>query len=424
MELHYIDFIEGLHCHLNGRKMTSHLNFEIDPTNNDQKSALNNFLHNGSFVDVTLVTDDGKYIQAHKVILSSISEVFSNILQSWNNIPNVGCSLLYMKGVKHDSLQQILDFIYKGKTSVPMNMLADFMTLSKDLKITGLLEDNLKASEEEYDGNKNSNDMSDTASTNIMNEKPKENVLMEVVRSENDLNKQDVTVKLENIDDHQPIQNLKSGNVEDEYKIIDVKSESAKKESTHSEYRQLIDSYIERKENGNFNCKECQFVSLNKGLVRQHAETHCVHFRFVCKHCGEIFKREMKVQCHVKKTHHDKRESKPKKVEMSENYRPRPSGQYLMNHEKYTQFYKVKRSNEDMTHSDYEFHINSMIERRASRDFMCKQCSHTGKSRSHIKEHVESHIEGFEFICKECGETTRRTRDMQFHIRKAHVFVS
>ena len=153
--------------------MTSHLNFDVDPTNDNQKSVFHNFLQNRRFVDVTLVCDDNKYVQAHKVILSSISEVFSNILLNYNIIPNVGYSLLYMKGVKHDSLQQILDFVYKGKTSVPMNMLADFMTLSKDLKITGLLEDNLKASEEEHDGNKNPSDINDTASTNIMDEKPK-----------------------------------------------------------------------------------------------------------------------------------------------------------------------------------------------------------------------------------------------------------
>ena len=142
--------------------MTSHLNFDVDPTNDNQKSVFHNFLQNRSFVDVTLVCDDNKYVQAHKVILSSISEVFSNILLNYNIMHNVGCSLLYMKGVKHDSLQKILDFIYKGKTSVPMNKLADFMTLAKDLKITGLLEDDLKASSEQNVDNASQNESSDT----------------------------------------------------------------------------------------------------------------------------------------------------------------------------------------------------------------------------------------------------------------------
>ena len=121
--------------------MLGNLNFEIDPANSNQKLVLHSLFKRSSFTDVTLVCDDGQYVQGHKVVLASISEVFHNILQNCDKISNSTHSLLYLKGIKQDSLLQILDFIYKGKTSVSMNKLPDFMSLAKELKIDGLLED-------------------------------------------------------------------------------------------------------------------------------------------------------------------------------------------------------------------------------------------------------------------------------------------
>ena len=411
--------------------MTSHLNFDVDPTNDNQKSVFHNFLQNRSFVDVTLVCDDNKYVQAHKVILSSISEVFSNILLNYNIIPNVGNSLLYMKGVKHDSLQQILDFIYKGKTSVPMNKLADFMTLAKDLKITGLLEDDLKASSEQNVDDESQNESSDTvpikSHTNLeRSEEPSTNLQIEVTSSENSLNDQEVNIKSEKSDDHETKQDVKNGNIEDEYRVIKIKNGSANKECTHSEYRQLIDSHVEIKEPGNFQCKECQFVSANKGLVRQHAETHCVDFRFICKHCGEIFKREIVVQSHVKEAHTISEEAESTQVKKIDHFKPR------MKQESYMKEYAVKRSNVDVatglfshvdvTHSEFGSLIDSMYERRAAKEFVCKQCNFTATKNPHMREHVETHLDSFEFTCKQCGKTTKRTRDIHIHIRKVHIF--
>ena len=231
--------------------------------------------------------------------------------------------------------------------------------------------------------------------------------------------------------DVEPKQNIKKIRIEDNYKIVEIKNESGNKECTPLQYRQLIDSLLKTNSNDdqarNYTCNECQFTSLNKGLARQHAESHWADFRFICKHCGEIFKREMVVQLHVKKTHQLPAEQKriqessvTKTKQLSDGRKKR--GKYLMNHEKYIQSYKVKRSNEDMTHSDYELLIKSMVERKASREFSCKYCNFTGTDRTHLKEHVEPHLDGFEFICTQCGERTKRTRDMHIHIRKAHVF--
>ena len=64
--------------------------------------------------DVTLVTDDGQHIQAHKLILSAGSHFFSDIFLK-SNQTNM---LIYLKGINSVQLENILDFIYNGEASV------------------------------------------------------------------------------------------------------------------------------------------------------------------------------------------------------------------------------------------------------------------------------------------------------------------
>ena len=56
------------------------------------------------FADVTIVCDDMKQFQAHKVVLSACSLVFKNIL---NTIPQQN-SVIFLSGVKHQEMETIL----------------------------------------------------------------------------------------------------------------------------------------------------------------------------------------------------------------------------------------------------------------------------------------------------------------------------
>ena len=93
-------------------------------------------LHNHEFVDVTLVSQEYKKIKAHKVILSSSSSFFQNILL---NNPHQH-PLLYLKGVKFHNLQSLLQFMYLGQTEVGQGHLEEFMITANDLKVEGLME--------------------------------------------------------------------------------------------------------------------------------------------------------------------------------------------------------------------------------------------------------------------------------------------
>ena len=90
----------------------------------------------GDLIDVTLVSGDGKQFGAHRIILAASSPFFKSILTSFNQTH----PLLYMRGVSSFALSWTLEFLYKGKVSVPENEISDFLSFAKEMNIKGLEE--------------------------------------------------------------------------------------------------------------------------------------------------------------------------------------------------------------------------------------------------------------------------------------------
>ena len=70
------------------------------------------------FYDVTLVSDDQKQFSAHKVVLSSCSDYFKNILKS-NKHSN---PLLCLEGISSGEMNNVLDYIYYGEVYIFIKM--------------------------------------------------------------------------------------------------------------------------------------------------------------------------------------------------------------------------------------------------------------------------------------------------------------
>ena len=73
--------------------------------------------------DVTLATEDGGQLSAHKVILAACSPLFKRLLQKNHN----GFPLLYLMGVQLSQLKQLLSYIYLGQCDLTQDQLPAFM---------------------------------------------------------------------------------------------------------------------------------------------------------------------------------------------------------------------------------------------------------------------------------------------------------
>merc|ERR1712243_397167 len=52
--------------------------------------------------------------------------------------------------------------------------------------------------------------------------------------------------------------------------------------------------------------------------------------------------------------------------------------------------------------------------------FRCSKCPKVNKNRTHLREHIEGHIEGLSFPCKNCDKILRTRHSLRTHNSKVH----
>ena len=97
-------------------------------------SAFGSLRNDQEFSDVTLACEDGTQIEAHKVVLATLSPFFMEILKR-NKHPH---PLIYMRGVKAEELTATVDFLYYGEANVGQENLEAFLALAEELRLKGL----------------------------------------------------------------------------------------------------------------------------------------------------------------------------------------------------------------------------------------------------------------------------------------------
>ena len=77
--------------------------------------------------DVTIVCEDGQQVGAHKIILAASSPFFTNVLEKNKHVH----PLIYMRGLKSDDLEAIVDFLYYGEANIYQENLDNFLGIAK-----------------------------------------------------------------------------------------------------------------------------------------------------------------------------------------------------------------------------------------------------------------------------------------------------
>ena len=94
-------------------------------------SDISDLLTKSHLSDVTLVSDDEIPLLAHKYVLSAASPVMKDILI---NNPH-SHPLIYLRGVKHQDMQAILQLIYFGEATFSHGNIDSFIEAAKDFQI-------------------------------------------------------------------------------------------------------------------------------------------------------------------------------------------------------------------------------------------------------------------------------------------------
>ena len=108
---------------------------------------LQEMFSDGQFKDVTLASDDGQQIAAHKVVLSLSSSIMKAILANQTKDHN---PIIFCRGVKFEELQAMLEFIYFGKTSMTKSSVKRFLDIAEDFGVRGIVrEDDIESQKKE-----------------------------------------------------------------------------------------------------------------------------------------------------------------------------------------------------------------------------------------------------------------------------------
>ena len=129
--------------------------------NSNIQSVLSSLLAKENLVDVTL-TCDGKKIKCHRVVLSAASPYFEDL---FSDEKATSPSIIFLKGVKFDDLEAIVQFMYCGEVNVHQEQLASLLKVAEELKVRGLAdeEENPPASKPEL--NESSDNITNNSSS-------------------------------------------------------------------------------------------------------------------------------------------------------------------------------------------------------------------------------------------------------------------
>ncbi|XP_008198859.1 protein tramtrack, beta isoform isoform X22 [Tribolium castaneum] len=107
-----------------------------DNFHKNMSTGMNSLLENEDLVDVTLAVE-GKYLKAHKMVLSVCSPYFRELFK----VNPCKHPIVFMKDVSYVAMSDLLQFMYQGEVQVSQENLSTFIKTAEALQIKGLTGD-------------------------------------------------------------------------------------------------------------------------------------------------------------------------------------------------------------------------------------------------------------------------------------------
>ena len=240
--------------------MTEEFSLKWNDYQSNWKQSLSDLRTDSDLADVTLISEDKVKFSAHKVLLSSCSNVFKFILKGSSNAN----PLIYLSGVFSVDLGFILDYIYHGEVNLFQEQLESFLESARKLEVEGLLGGH---------GDHQS----------------KAECLLDM---NNDIYIQDPTedkqiVKMEKRLPRTPMNITK----------FDVSS------MTSEEIEEKKDELFEKRD-GIWRCLACEHTcTSDKAQMKRHVETHLEGISYTCTLCIKEFRSKHSLTNHNSKSH-------------------------------------------------------------------------------------------------------------------------
>jgi len=259
---------------------------------NSSSNAFKLLKQDTDFLDVTLACEDGKILKAHKVVLSSFSSVFQNILK---NNPHAH-PLIYLTGVQQMDIQHILDFIYLGEATVDKVDIERFMDLAEKFRINGLVD---------Y---KEHNDVKSFLKINPTKDKRLAGEVTSAFCKQEQIDNQMTDEMLGDEEEIENEMNVVAEVAEDQFSGLDeaqeifgveeIDDQTKTKQETKRKARNSLDGNKRK-----FNCNECDYIATQSGSLKIHVMAKHQGIRFPCQVCDYKGTTKGNTNMHMKNKH-------------------------------------------------------------------------------------------------------------------------
>ena len=344
-------------------------------------------LKDSNLSDVTLVCEDQIQIPAHKLVLSSVSPVFRNLLLNNSDLQ----PLIYLDGVNKQQLQSILQFIYLGKTTVLKDQVKEFMDIAEELQIKELVSD-FQIEGQLFKTTDEVQQTFDEASANAE------------VFPEEDKIEPETRSKLSSISLELAEYEHKSNRYycdQCEYNTTQKGHLKTHQQSIHEGTRYPCDKceyqattqgnlkvHQESKHEGiRHSCTQCEYEAPDKSSLRRHHQTQHNGFRFSCTQCEYKATRKDYLKAHQQSQHEG--------VRYSCNQCEYQAGQQ-----------KFVKAHQKSKHEGVRYY--------------CDQCEVKTTTSGHLQRHKQAKHEGNEYFCDQCEYNTKRQDNLQSHKQAKH----
>lgn len=231
--------------------------------------SLSKLRENSAFEDVTLISDDKVKFSAHRILLSSCSNVFNFILKDSNQAN----PLVYLSGVNSSNLGLILDFIYNGEVNLYQDRLDSFLKSAQELEVDGL--QGVLSAQNQNNEEEDFSNMPDE----VHEVKKEQQSHDEQVAGGNTPVEQSRRYRVPQVD------------------IVKFDVTSMSSEDIEQKMKQLYQK-IDRV----WTCLACDYTTTNSsGNIRRHIECHFVGLSYTCNHCKKVFKSKNVLNTHISK---------------------------------------------------------------------------------------------------------------------------
>ena len=263
--------------------------------------ALRNIWEEEEFLDVTLACDDDQ-IAAHKVVLSSASPFFRNILKrNPHSHP-----LLYIKGATKKNMQGLLNFMYSGEAQVHQEDINEFMALANSLDIKGLAEEDLGKEKRDEEVIETSKNPPEPKKVSISKKKRKK---VEFAKGESDI-KTEYQEEAQEYASDSVVENEEMDSF-----LIDNLTDTSM-----TEYEEKVNGMMTKHVSG-WDCVKCGHTAKKRAHLEEHVQKHIEGYSFKCSTCTSTFGRKYTLRHHARRckgSYHTEASKTPNVVESTD----------------------------------------------------------------------------------------------------------